>query len=466
MTSRSRLATGFALSDTFTVGDVWKRERVLQAAPDAASAKAGEGLASTRKWVSIGHDEIAAWGECQGSGARPYQVQVDLREAAFKCSCPSRKFPCKHGIGLMLLFAAAEVPAAQQPAWVAEWLASRAEREAKKAEKAVELSPQKQAGRAEAQEGRRGKRLDKMLQGMEDLRLWLEDLVRSGLASAQTKGFAFFEERARRLVDAQAPGAARLVREIGSAAASGNGWQQRTLEAASLAYLLTEAAGRTAMLPRELREDILATLGLPTAKETIDSAPTVPDIWQVLGRDMEIEANLKTQRTYLFGLQTQRPALLLDFAYGKEALNVAVPIGTLFPADLAFYPGHSLRAGVRNSTLDVAPLTQLRGPDSIAAMLDLHATLVGNYPWLAPPAVPLLNVTLTVQDGAWWLIDVRGDAIPLAMSGRAGWTALAISAGKPASFGVTTDGRSCRLLSIVAGGLFTDLFPPIEAVAS
>jgi len=448
------------------VGNLWNRERVLQVAPDAASAKAGEGLASTRKWVSLGYDEIAAWGECQGSGSKPYQVQVDLREAAFKCSCPSRKFPCKHGIGLMLLFAGGEMSAAPQPAWVVQWMASRAERQAKKTEKGVDLSPEKLTERAEAKEERRGKRLQQMLQGMEDLRLWLEDLVRGGLASAQTKGFAFFEERARRLVDAQAPGAARMVREIGSAAASGNGWQQRTLEAASLAYLLTEAAARTATLPPELRDDVLSTLGLPTAKQAIESAPAVPDIWQVLGREIEIEANLKTQRTYLFGLQTQRPALLLDFAFGKEALNVAVPIGTLFPAELTFYPGNSLRAAVRNSTLDVAPLTQLRGPDSIAAMLDLHARLIGNYPWLAPPAVPLLNVTATVQDDAWWLIDGHGDAIPVATRGSAGWTALAVSAGKPASFGVTTDGRTCRLLSVIAGGIFTDLHPATEAIAS
>jgi len=43
------------------------------------------------------------WGESQASGSKPYQVSIVLGGPAFKCTCPSRKFPCKHGIGLMLL---------------------------------------------------------------------------------------------------------------------------------------------------------------------------------------------------------------------------------------------------------------------------------------------------------------------------------------------------------------------------
>src|SRR3954452_2191621 len=136
----------------------WTQERVLQLSPDAGSAKAGQGLAHARKWVSVGCDERAAWGECQGSGAKPYQVQFDPAEAASKCSCPSRKFPCKHALGLMLLFASGEgaVPRASAPEWVEEWIASRAARAKKKEEQAQ--APPKPVDEA-AQAQRREKRL-------------------------------------------------------------------------------------------------------------------------------------------------------------------------------------------------------------------------------------------------------------------------------------------------------------------
>src|SRR5437016_4327445 len=61
-------------------------DQILALAPDSASAAAGRGLATRRKWVSAGRGERALWGECQGSGAKPYQAKVDLEGPAFHCS--------------------------------------------------------------------------------------------------------------------------------------------------------------------------------------------------------------------------------------------------------------------------------------------------------------------------------------------------------------------------------------------
>src|SRR5687767_13947787 len=99
-------------------------------APDPASASAGQSLANVKKWTGLGRGERAIWGLCQGSGKTPYQVRVDLSEPAFKCSCPSRKFPCKHGLALLLLFAkqAGDFTSGDEPAWVADWTTERAAR--------------------------------------------------------------------------------------------------------------------------------------------------------------------------------------------------------------------------------------------------------------------------------------------------------------------------------------------------
>lgn len=83
----------------------WTAQQVVALAADHASAKAGRGLADPRKWVSLGCGPTVIWGECQGSGKNPYQTQVDLHEPALKCSCPSRKSPCKHALGLPMLYA-------------------------------------------------------------------------------------------------------------------------------------------------------------------------------------------------------------------------------------------------------------------------------------------------------------------------------------------------------------------------
>src|SRR5215813_13921220 len=199
----------------------WTTEQILALAPDAASAKAGQGLVSARKWLSLGADDKAAWGLCQGSGKDPYQAQIDLNEPAFKCSCPSRKFPCKHALGLFLLVAnqpGITNAATTIPAWAAEWLEKRdqqAQHRSEAAKKAVEEPDEATLARRASQKAKRSiDREAKVVAGLKELELWLRDLLRHGLASAQTRSFDYWEQMAARLIDAQAPGAARRVRDL------------------------------------------------------------------------------------------------------------------------------------------------------------------------------------------------------------------------------------------------------------
>ena len=104
-------------------------DQVLALAPDPASAKAGSALATPRKWSNTGRDAESrmVWGECAGSGANPYRTQADLSEPAFRCTCPSRKFPCKHSLALLLLLAAdaSTFKTTEWPDWVASMAFAR-----------------------------------------------------------------------------------------------------------------------------------------------------------------------------------------------------------------------------------------------------------------------------------------------------------------------------------------------------
>src|SRR5579884_1469585 len=159
----------------------WSVDRVLALAPDPSSAKSGRELGEPRKWARLGRSEQALWGECQGSGSSPYQTQIDLSQPAFKCSCPSRKFPCKHGLGLFLIFAknGAAIPAGEPPEWVAKWLSSRQER----AKPQAAPAPVDTAAQAKRQASREAK----VSAGMAELRLLLLDLFRQGLSDLPSR---------------------------------------------------------------------------------------------------------------------------------------------------------------------------------------------------------------------------------------------------------------------------------------
>ena len=120
----------------------WTTEHILALAPDNSSLKAAQKLLTLSKWATLGADERALWGECQGSGSKPYLTRISLAEPAFKCSCPSRKFPCKHALALFLLHTeqTEAFSTSDPPGWVSDWLAERsrrAESQTKRAETEV-----------------------------------------------------------------------------------------------------------------------------------------------------------------------------------------------------------------------------------------------------------------------------------------------------------------------------------------
>jgi hypothetical protein len=436
----------------------WTPEQILGLAPDASSAKAGQGLATLRDWQTLGCDERSAWGLCQGSGKNPYQTQIDLSEPAFKCSCPSRKFPCKHGLGLFLLLANQPQAFTEKtpPTWVNEWLESRAKRAEQKAEKRQTENPvdeTAQARRALARE-------TKVSAGVQELELWLRDLVRNGLAVAQTQPTQFWERMAARLVDAQAPGLARLVREMGGAAvnvSSGENWQARLLERAGRLYLLIEGYKRIYELPEDHQADIRAAIGWTVNQEELLTQPSIQncwrDCWQVLGSRVEQEDRLCVQRVWLWGETTNRPALILNFAHGHQPLDVSLVTGTKFDAELAFYPGaFALRALVKERFSDVEPAEFWVGYETVSAATAVYAAALALHPWLEQFPMPLSAVTPIRRNEGWALRDSEGRILPVHPKVDA-WAFLALSGGHPMALFGEWDGDFWWPLSVWSAGL-------------
>ena len=77
--------------------------KIEELAPDQASLSAAAKLKKPGPWSLLGCDDAAGliWGECQGSGSSPYRVMCSEADYGYKCTCPSRKFPCKHSLALM-----------------------------------------------------------------------------------------------------------------------------------------------------------------------------------------------------------------------------------------------------------------------------------------------------------------------------------------------------------------------------
>ena len=403
---------------------------MLALAPDAASEQAARKLAWPGPWSETGQDDRAAWGLCKGSGKKPYEVQVDFEGPAFGCSCPSRKFPCKHALALMLLVADRTVAPGERPERVTEWLSTRDER----SERVVERRAKRADGVAdpEAAAKRLERRAERTAAGMVELRRWLEDVVRQGLGAAQQQPYGFWDRVAARMVDAQAPGAASRVRRLaGIAYASDDRWAPRLLEELGLLYLLVEAHARLDALPVDAAADVRQQLGWPVSSDEVMERAEPRARWTVVGRAIELGDQVQTQRTWLHG-EDGRPALVLDFAPPHGTLDRSLEVGTVVTAELAFYPGAApLRALVARKHDEEPARSAVGAADADEALAGRAAALAKN-PWIERWPVALRAAVPVRVEEDRWEIHAGERALPLRVTDDVGWRMLALSGGEPA----------------------------------
>ncbi len=180
------------------------------AAPNVEAAKNGRGLVLKNKFLTLNHspDETLWFGQCQGSGKTPYQCSADFavpEKPVYRCTCPSRQFPCKHALGLLYAlaegktFTQAEVP--EELAAKREKVAARVEKRSADADKPVKVNKSALAKKIKAQLG-----------GIDLLEKLTLDVVRLGIGNMNAKTARELEEQARQLGNAYLPGAQTALR--------------------------------------------------------------------------------------------------------------------------------------------------------------------------------------------------------------------------------------------------------------
>ena len=398
-------------------------------APDDASRKAGKDLSSPSRWVTKGANELALWGECQGSGSKPYQTQVDLNGMAFKCSCPSRKFPCKHGIGLMILYTRnpADFTTTVPPAWVSEWIAGREEKETKKKEK-----PTNETAQAKRQLAREQSVED----GLAELLLWIKDIVRNGIIGIPEKDPSFFINMARRMIDAKAPGMANLVKAAGNLHFFREGWQSEFTDLLVRMYLLIAGYTNKQQVSPALLEDLRSNIGFTQSQEELREQKGITDTWLVLGKQTEEEDSLTIERNWLYGTTTRQYALVLQFSAMSQPMVLNLMPGVFIQAELVYYPSaQPLRALIKSQsiTADIPPVTGFKNWQEVAEMETAFNSVL---PLSSARPFLLQQVTPVLYEGSWWLADSSNSLVKVKDNFTGMYKLMAISGGLPLDLAV------------------------------
>ncbi|GAA1994749.1 SWIM zinc finger family protein [Nakamurella flavida] len=412
------------------MGERWTVEQVMAAAPDSTSQVAGRRLAQPGPWRDIGHSDGLLWGECQGSGTTPYRVTVDTAGRRYQCSCPSRKFPCKHAVALLYLWAEDRIGESGEPDPRAREFGERGRSAPDGDEPGLRTPAEQTEAQRVAAAARAAERVRRVDDGLAELDRWLADQVAGGLARVAQDPYRWSEGMAARMVDAQAPGVASWLRRLAEVIASGHGWPGRLLDELALIHLLISGWTRRAELPADLLATVRDHIGFTIPRAEVLTAPPVRDCWTVVSfRDLDTET-VSTRRVWLRGSTSERWAQVLFFAAGGAGPDTSLLPGTVLDADLHFYPGRAgLRAAVGTGHADAVPLVDWWPVGStVAGAADEWAAALAADPWQQDiPA--LLRGRIDVDDRCWTLTDTTGQAVTVVGTEADLWRLLARTAG-------------------------------------
>jgi hypothetical protein len=422
------------------------RSAIEAMAPDQSALSAASTLLAPAKWPVRARSEGLIWGECQGSGANPYRVIADTEDVGSKCTCPSRKFPCKHALALMWMFVddSARFQPAEVPPWVQEWMGRRRKGSTGAAvgaqsseRKSLDLAREAAAPPVDpAVEARRQAQALKRAQstrssvraGLEEMETWIADQLRTGILGFLNEPGERCRRIAARLVDAKAGALASRIDEMPSRLLSLPSDERLDAAIAELGKLVVLArAWRAEPHDPELRREVVAS---ETRDEVVGDAYAlrVSSLWEVLGERIVVRRDgLVSQSTWLLNLgqHSERFALLLDFfpvSAGRR--GGAFVAGDRFRAEVAFYRARTPLRAVIVTREDVKdPSTPW--PEAPADPLAGYAERKRLAPWLldAPLLLPAARIVAEPSGRSWWR---SGDGPPLQL--RAAPAAFALGA--------------------------------------
>jgi hypothetical protein len=181
-------------------------------APDDSTVKNGRDLVRKKSFRKTAVSADGTWllGECQGSGKTAYDVSVDFANESApvgRCNCPSRKFPCKHCVGLMLAYL--EAPASfKEGEPSADLLAKRGKQAARAEKKAAEPGKPRKVNVAAL-----AKKTAAQREGLDLLEKLIIDLVAGGQWFESSR-LERLQRQAKQMSDCYLPGALVMLRRL------------------------------------------------------------------------------------------------------------------------------------------------------------------------------------------------------------------------------------------------------------
>jgi hypothetical protein len=222
----------------------------------------------------------------------------------------------------------------------------------------------------------------------------------------------------KRLIDAQAPGLAAMVRTLRDLPyKEGTEWQQQAVDIIGKMWMIIRGFSKMYELPEPQQADLKALAGWGAGPKEVLNDPnalSIKDNWLVAGRSTELIDDITTQRNWLLGLHTGHFALILQFAFKNMPIESNFAPGNAYTMDLAFFPSATpLRAVVREQGKVVSSEHSLSPFPNWAAVEADRAVQLAINPLLDQFPVFVAQITPFFEHSRAFLFDIDQKVIPL-----------------------------------------------------
>ena len=389
------------------------QEYILSISPDAPSTKNANKIFSKTKW-EVKKSDRAIWSEIYGSGKKPYLTQLDTQDIAFKCSCPSRKFPCKHGLALGLYVAQNgldNIAQEAEPLWVQEWIDKRTTKAKVKASKPIKVKSKESIKKLD------DKRWSSAEKDVESVELWLQDSVKLGILDFPNREHAYWEDLKKRMVDLKISGFNTFFSQLQTMTYSNN-WEQKVLLILSNMHQLVASIKHHESLDEPFKKELAMLLGWSVNQKELlasEQSEVVDDVWMVTKVILEEQERLTIRKVYLYGTESNRWAFILEFAHGNSYFEEHYLEGSLVQAKLVFYDGlFKQRAFLKiKGAKEESDFKSLKPLSSLQeAHINFKEALI-SFPWRFDYPLFVSACTVVEKDKKFYLVDREDSLIEL-----------------------------------------------------
>lgn len=297
-------------------------------------------------------------------------------------------------------------------------------------------------------------RLANIIAGADEIQARFKDLLRNGLLKFAQNIDSQTDLLKRRLIDCQAPGLASMVSALTKIDYTSDIWKDVFVSSLSQIYMTASALKNIQQLDTQWQNELLVLAGVSYPQHQVFECSPVTDVWLVLAVTTEPFNSMILKRTWLYGQNSKRFAVYVQYFMDKSRDDFEVQIGSSLHSSLYFYEGiHSMRVLFKSFYVTNSAFAP-QAYSGIDFALKIYRKALTDNPFMQVIPLILCDVQLAKKDGKFYLADSNNSAFPLMLNDVQKLNLLTYTCGRSFSCFVLLNQFYFKILSVWADNLY------------